>query len=134
MNVKFIISVVVLFVLSLGLGFVVHATLLFDQYSLLPGLYRTQADSENYFSYMLAAHLLIAIGLTWIYRMGHEAGKPWLAQGVKFGIAVAVLSTIPMYLIYYAVQNTPQSLMFGQIMYDTPAIIIMGIATALLNK
>jgi len=134
MNLKFIISVVVLFVLSMGLGFLVHGTLLADQYGQLPNLYRTMEDSENYFGFMIAGHLLIAIGLTWIYRMGHEAGKPWLAQGIKFGIAVAVLSTIPMYLIYYAVQPAPQSLMMGQIMYDVPAVIVMGIVTALINK
>lgn len=134
MNIKFIISVVVLFILSLGLGFVVHGTLLSDQYGQLPNLYRTMEDSENYFGYMLAAHLLIAIGLTWIYRMGHEAGKSWLAQGIRFGIAVAVLSTIPIYLIYYAVQPAPQSLMIAQIAYDVPAVVILGIVTALINK
>ena len=134
MNVKFIISVVVLFVLSMGLGFVVHGTLLSDQYSQLPNLYRTLDDSQNYFGFMIAAHLLIAIGLTWIYRMGHEAGKSWLAQGLRFGVAVAVLSTIPTYLIYYAVQPAPQSLMTMQLAYDVPAIVLLGIVTALINK
>lgn len=134
MNARFLISVVVLFVLSMGLGFIVHGTLLADQYAQLPNLYRSLEESQSYFGYMVAAHLLIAIGLTWIYRMGHEAGKPWFIQGVKFGIAVAVLSTIPLYMIYYAVQNAPQSLMIGQIAYDVPAVIIMGIVTALINK
>lgn len=134
MNVRFLISVVVLFVLSMGLGFVVHGTLLSDQYGQLPSLYRTMEDSQNYFAYMIAAHVLIAIGLTWIYRMGREAGKSWLAQGIRFGIAVAVLSTIPTYLIYYAVQPAPQSLMTMQIAYDVPAVIILGIVTALINK
>lgn len=134
MNLRFLISVVVLFVLSMGLGFVVHGTLLSDQYAQLPNLYRSMEDSQNYFGYMIAAHVLIAIGLTWIYRMGHEADKPWFIQGVKFGVAVAVLSTIPLYLIYYAVQNAPQSLMIGQIAYDVPAVIILGIVTALINK
>lgn len=134
MNIKFIISVVVLFVLSMGLGFVVHGTLLGDQYAQLPSLYRSMEDSQNYFGFMIAGHAFIAIGLTWIYRMGHEAGKSWLAQGVRFGIAVAVLSTIPMYLIYYAVQPAPQSLMTMQIAYDVPAVVILGIVTALINK
>ena len=134
MNLKFIISVIVLFVLSMGLGFVIHATLLADQYAALTDLYRQGADAESQFMYMLAAHVLIAIGLTWIYRMGHQPDKPWLAQGVRFGIAIAVVSTIPMYMIYYAVQPMPHSLMTMQVVYDVPAMVIMGIATALLNK
>ncbi len=134
MNARFIVSVVVLFVLSMGLGFLIHATLLSDHYAQLPNLYRSMEDSEQYFGYMIAGHVLIAIGLTWIYRMGHEAGKSWLAQGARFGVAVALLTTIPMYLIYYAVQNAPQELMIGQIMYDTPAMIVLGIVTAFINK
>jgi len=134
MNAKFIISVIVLFIASLGLGFVVHGTLLGDQYSQLPELYRSMEDSQNYFGYMIAGHALIAIGLTWIYRMGHKPDQPWFGQGVRFGLAIAVVSTIPMYLIYYAVQNAPQSLATMQIAYDVPAVVIMGIIAAFINK
>jgi hypothetical protein len=125
---------VVLFVVSMALGFAVHATLLADQYAALPNLYRQGADAESQFLYMIVAHVFIAIGLTWIYRMGHEAGKPWLAQGVKFGLAIAVVSTIPIYMIYFAVQPMPQALMMMQIAYDVPGMIILGIVTAVLNK
>ena len=116
------------------LGFVIHATLLADQYAALPNLYRTAEDQESQFAFMLLAHLFIAVGLTWIYRMGHEAGKSWVDQGVRFGVAIAVVSTIPIYMIYYAVQPMPQSLMLMQLAYDVPAVIVMGLATALLNK
>ena len=134
MNAKFIISVVVLFIASLGLGFVVHGTLLSGHYGELPALYRSMEDSQNYFHFMLAAHLLIAIGLTWIYRMGHKPDLPWLGQGFRFGLAVAVLSTIPTYLIYHAVQNSPQDLAVMQIAYDVPAVVVMGLIAAFINK
>lgn len=134
MNTRFIVSVVVLFIASMGLGFVVHGTLLGEHYGQLPTLYRTMEDSQNYFGYMIAGHILIAIGLTWIYRMGHKPDQPWLGQGVRFGLAVAVLSTIPMYLIYHAVQNSPLDLAMMQIAYDVPAVVVMGIIAAFINK
>jgi hypothetical protein len=37
---------------------------------------------------------------------GVEA-KPWVAQGERFGIAVALLTVWPTYLIYYVVQPMP---------------------------
>ncbi len=40
-------------------------------------------------------------------RMGRDADKPFLGQGLRFGIAIAILMTIPVYLIYYAVQPWP---------------------------
>ena len=134
MDKRFWISVVVMFVLSLGLGFVVHAVLLEQEYAKLQNLFRAPAEAENYFHFMLLAHLLIAVGFTWIYRQGREAGKPWFGQGVRFGVAVVVLMTIPIYLIYYAVQPLPGDLVAKQIVFDTFAVIIMGIVAAWINQ
>lgn len=134
MNKRFVISVVVLFVASMLLGFVVHGWLLAADYMKLQGtLFRSAADSQAHFQYMLAAHLCIAIGLTWIYRAGRDA-RPWLGQGVRFGLAVAVLTTIPTYLIYFAVQPTPSDLVAKQIVFDCISMVLMGIVTAAVNR
>ncbi len=133
MNAKAIISFVVAFVLSMALGFLVHGMLLHDEYAKLPNLMRTQADAEQYFLYMIAAHVLIAIGFVWIYLKGKE-DKPFLMQGIRFGIAVAVLSTIPIYLIYYAVMPFPPMLVLKQIVFDTIGVVLMGIVIAWINK
>jgi hypothetical protein len=82
---------------------------------------------------MLLAHVLIAIGLTWIYVRGREP-KPWFAQGLRFGLAIAVLMTIPTYLIYLAVQPMPEALVVKQIAFDTIAMLAMGVVTAFVNK
>jgi len=130
----FVVSALLLAVLSLLLGFVVHATLLADEYLKLPSLFRPQADAQNYFPFMLLAHLLIGIGMTWIYRQGHSQGLAWPAQGVRFGIAWAIGMTLPLYLIYYAVQPMPGSLVMKQILFDAVAIIIMALACAFINR
>ena len=65
---SFATSAIALAVLSLLLGFAVHAVLLAGDYAQLPNLFRGEKDAQNYFPFMLAAHALIAIGMTWIYR------------------------------------------------------------------
>jgi hypothetical protein len=133
LNKRFLISVVVMFVLSMAFGFLVHGLLLGQEYARLPGLFRTEQDAANYFPYMLLAHVFIAAGFVWIYLQGREA-KPFLPQGVRFGLAVAVLMTIPMYLIYYAVQPMPGALVFRQIVFDAIGVILMGVVVAWLNR
>jgi hypothetical protein len=134
MNKKFLISVAGLFVVSMVLGFVVHGLLLGGEYAkLVGGLFRAPEDSQKHFHIMLIAHAVMAVGWTWIYRQGRE-NKPWLMQGVRFGLGVAVLCAIPNYLIYYAVQPLPSDLVALQIVYDTIASMIMGIAAAALNR
>ena len=131
---KFVLSVVIMFVVSMALGFAVHAVLLGPEYAkLTPALFRPEADAQRYFPVMLLAHVFIAIGFTWVYRMGRE-DKPWLGQGLRFGLAVAVLTTIPTYLIYLAVQPMPEALVIKQIAFDTVAMLVMGVVVALANR
>ena len=134
MNKKFIISSLVAGFASLMLGFLVHALLLQGDYARLPQLYRSETQAQGYFGFMLLAHLLIGIGMTWIYRRGHETGKGVLVQGARFGLAIAVVSTIPLYLIYFAVQPVPSDLVAQQIVFSTIGMVLQGIVVAWLNK
>jgi len=38
---------------------------------------------------MILAHVILAGAFVWIYSRGVEA-KPWLAQGFRFGLAIAL--------------------------------------------
>jgi hypothetical protein len=135
MDTKFWISGVVMSVLAFALGFVVHGLLLAGDYTPLAGsLFRTPEEARSYLPYMVVAHILFGFAFTWIYRQGKTAGAATLGQGVRFGLAVAVLMTIPTYLIYYAVQPTPGALAVKQIVFDTIAVVLMGIAVAYLNR
>jgi len=133
MNMKFVVSAALMAVLSLLLGFIVHGWLLAPDYQRLSSLFRGEADAQAFFPFMVVAHILIGIGFTWIYLKGREA-KPFLQQGVRFGLAVSVLMVIPMYLIYFAVQPMPGNLVVKQIVFDTIAMVIMGIACAWINQ
>lgn len=134
MNARFVVSVVVLTIVSMLLGFLVHGMLLGSEYAkLVPQMYRTPEDSQHYMAYMVVQNILFAIGFTWIYRHGRE-NKPWLGQGFRFGLAVAVMSTIPTFLIYYAVQPTPSDLAAQQAVFGSIAMVIMGLAVAAVNR
>ena len=129
MGKRFLISWIVLFVLWMLGSFVVHGLLLHDDYARLPNLFRPEADAKQYFPLMLLAHVLLAGAFVWIYSRGVEA-KPWLSQGVRFGIAVALLTTVPTYLIYYCVQPMPGDVVAKQIVFDSILMVILGVIVA----
>lgn len=133
MNKKFFISTAVLFVVTMALGFFVHGFLLHADYAQLPNLFRTEEDSKQYFAFMLAAHVIMSGALVWIYRRGKE-DKPFLSQGLRFGLAVALLCTIPLYLIYYAVQPMPGIFVAKQITFETASMLGVGVVVAWLEK
>jgi hypothetical protein len=126
---KFILGWVLAFVVSMIGGFVIHGAVLGPEYKQLPNLFRADADAQAHFPWMILAHILLAGAFVWIYARGIEA-RPWLGQGIRYGLAVAFLTAIPMYLIYYAVQPIPGSIVVKQVIFDTILWIVLGIVTA----
>ena len=126
MNRKLIIAWIVIFVAWFLGSFVVHGVLLNPDYTRLAGtLFRTPADSQHYFPLMILAHAMLSGAFVWIYARGVEP-KPWLGQGVRFGIAVAFLTTIPTYIIYFVVQPMPAETVVKQILFDSALMVILG--------
>jgi hypothetical protein len=133
MNKKFIIAWIVLFIAWFMGSFVVHGVLLSSDYMQLTDLFRTEADQQKHFPLMILAHLILSGAFVWIYARGAEA-KPWLAQGVRFGVAVALLTIVPTYMIYFVVQPMPGELVIKQIVFDGVLMIILGTIVAWLYR
>ena len=91
---------------------------------------RRAARLHQYIPLMLLAHVLLAGSFVWIYTRGREPGKPWMGQGVRFGIAVALLTVVPTYMIYFVVQPTPAELALKQGLFDGVLLILLGIIAA----
>ena len=134
MNKKLLIGFIDVFVVWMAGSFVVHGVLLRDEYAKLPNLMRTEADSQQYFPLMLLAHVFLSAAFVWVDSRGVEA-KPWLAQGIRFGVAIAMLTVVPTYMIYYVVEPMPGILVCKQIAFDGILIVILGgVAAALIRK
>jgi hypothetical protein len=128
---KYLIGTLILFVAWMAGSVVVHGVLLGPDYTALQGkLFRTPEDSQQYFPWMIAAHVLLAGAFGWIYLRGREAGKPWLGQGLRYGLAVALLTVVPTYTIYYCVQPTPGLLAAKQALFDGVLLLILGVIAA----
>ena len=133
MNKKFFIGWAVVFVAWMCGSFIVHGVLLGEYYSQLPHLFRPEAEAQQYFPLMLLAHVIMAGAFVWIYARGVEA-KPWVAQGIHFGLAIVMLSIIPTYMIYYVVQPMPGMHVVMQVVYDGLLVMVLGVITAWLYR
>jgi hypothetical protein len=129
MNKKYMIAWALIFVAWFLGSFLIHGVLLHSDYAQLPNLFRTEADAQKYFPLMILAHVILSGAFVWIYARGAEA-KPWVAQGVRFGIAVALLTAVPTYMIYFVVQPMPGDMVIMQIVYDGALMIILGVIVA----
>jgi hypothetical protein len=132
-KVRLILTMVVIFVLANLIGFFIHAIWLRPDYMLVvsqnPNLFRPEGQEKML--WIVIAYIAFAIGSVWVYAHGVQ-DKPLLLQGVRFGILMWLVLTIPSFFIAYATQPIPALLMSKQVLSELVGKILLGIVTAFL--
>ena len=93
MNVKkLVLTIIVIFVIANLTGFFIHAVLLAPDYMTIKQHYRPEGSEKMIF--ICLAYLAFAVGSVIVYAKGVE-NKPWLGQGLRFGILIWLILTYP---------------------------------------
>lgn len=133
MNKKYFLVSIILFILWMLGSFLIHEVLLATGYEGISQLYRTDADMQSHIMWMTLAHILLAFAFTWIYLRGQDK-KPWLGQGLRFGIAIVVLNVAPVFLIYYTLQPLPGILVAKQIIFEGGLVVLLALILAFIYR
>ena len=144
MRKRFWVCGIVVSIAAMLLDFLVHGLLLKGDYDALvaQGMMRSPEDAQHFMPYMLdrapADRLRPDVAVHAFQRHQRRARRSpgndaSLATGLRFGAAVAVMSTIPGYLIYYAVQPLPAMLVHKQMIFSSLAMLLLGLLLAWLN-
>ncbi len=130
---KFVVAFVAVLVVSNVGGFVVHGWLLQGDYAQFPNLLRTEEDANAHFPFMLLNFVFYSLGFVWIYAQGVE-DKPWAGQGLRFGAAVWLITSVAFFLTYYAVQPWSGDIVAKQISYELAVRLAEGLTVAALYR
>jgi len=133
MTKRFLLAWLVVFILWISGSFVTHHMLLLVDYSAVQSLFRTPGEARPLFPLMILAHAIMAGALVWIYSRGVE-GRSWVGQGLRFGIAAALLTVVPWYMIYYVVQPMVGLTVIKQIVSGGVLVIVLSLVTAFLYR
>jgi len=133
MNKRFFLAWLAVFIAWFIGSFIVHGVLLHSDYAELSNLFRKEAEAQNFLPLMLLAHVIMSGAFVWIYARGVEA-RPWLGQGIRYGVAIVLLTTLPLYLIYYVVQPMPGATVLKQIVFDAILVLILGAIVAFMYR
>ena len=133
MSKRFFLAWLVVFIAWFIGSFIVHGVLLHADYAQLSNLFRKETEAQNFFPLMILAHIIMSGAFVWIYARGVEP-KPWLGQGIRYGVAIILLTTVPLYLIYYVVQPMPGATVAKQIVFDGILVLILGAIAAFMYR
>jgi hypothetical protein len=125
---RLILTIVVIFILANFTGFFIHAIWLRQDYMPIAMHYRPVGQEKML--WIVLAYVSFAIGSVLVYARGVE-DKPWLGQGIRFGILMWLILAVPSFFIAYAVQPVPGILMAKQVLSELIDKVFLGIVTAL---
>lgn len=126
-RIRLLLAMLVVWILSIGFGTLIHGYLLANDYNQVAQLYRTAQDTH--FITIFIGYLAFAVGSVWVYSHGVE-DRPWLGQGLRFGLALWLILTLPSFLIEYATQPVPETLVFKQIAFELVNKLVIGAVIA----
>jgi hypothetical protein len=93
-----------------------------------PTLYRHER-SEPLTAVQLLAFLVTSVLLAYIFPIGYRGGKPW-SEGMRFGMLMGVLVSVPMSLHVYATAETTSLGLVSVVLWT---VITWGISGALIG-
>ena len=126
---KLVLAMVICYIVLMGTNYFVHSVWLMRDYAATPNTWRPMADLSHKMWVMFVGQAFFAVLFCYIYARGAEA-KPWLGQGIRYGILITLFAVIPYSLGEYTVYNVPHLLAVKWMVAGFVQMIILGLIVA----
>jgi hypothetical protein len=130
---KFLLRTIVMALAWFALGYVGHQLLLRRDYVAIEPIMRTKADMQAHLMFAPLSGLFVAAAMVWIYAQGRST-KPWLGQGLRFGVAVWAIAAVPQYIANYTIEPWPGVFVIKILAWELIAAMVLGVLVAGLSK
>jgi hypothetical protein len=118
------------FIVSQVLAVAIHGFILARDYDAYEGtLLRAGTEPAWQFIFLPVSHLAFICGLMWIYTHARIAGAT-AARGMTLGVVGWIVGQVPLWLIWYAQQPWPGSLVVKQLGLELISSIVIGLTIA----
>jgi hypothetical protein len=130
---KLVMAVVAVYIVLMATNYLVHSVWLAPDYDAIPLSHRSLEGIQHRFWAMLVGQFFFSAMFAYIYTRGRE-NKPWMVQGIRYGILVAFLTVIPTSLGEYVVYIIPYMLAIKWMVAGGIQLIIVGLVVAAIYK
>lgn len=127
---KIVTSTLVVFVLFLIMDYVLHSILLSGLYAETAHLWRSAESLRGLTWIIPVVDAALAFLLVWLFAKGWETGKPWLGQGIRFGLVLGLFFSLPMGFSMYSIMPVPFILGLGWFVGALVEVVVASVVTA----
>ena len=122
-------AIVAGYVVQFGGNFLIHGVWLKQDYINTASLWRSSEAMNSRMWAMFLGVLIYAVGTVLIYVRGVES-KPWVGQGIRFGILLALVTTVCNSLISWVTMPMPHMLAVKWMVGEGLLAILFGLVVA----
>ncbi len=130
---RFLGRVLVIAVGMFILGYLGHQILLGRDYAAIEPIMRNKADMIAHMPFAFVNALCFSTAFVWLYSQGRSA-RPWMGQGIRFGLVIWAVAMVPLYLTNYTIQPWPGIFVAKILAWELVAMTTLGIFVAALAK
>jgi hypothetical protein len=125
---RVVLAGVVVFALANVGAAVLHGLVLAADYAPYEGtLLRRGAEPAWQFAFLPVVHLSFTIGLIWLFRIARRDDDRWSTRALKLGVIAWLIGPAPMWLLWYAEQPWPGSIVVKQLPYELAIALILAL-------
>ena len=107
----------------------IHSVWLAKPYAEHAMLWRARSDMLHHLWAIQLADLIFAAAAVLIYVRGIEP-KPWLGQGIRFGILLALVTAVPQSMVEFFTYPVPGTLVIDWIIGEGLLAVLLGVVVA----
>ena len=134
MNIRrFLARVLAIAVVMFILGYIGHQLLLGRAYAAIEPIMRSKADMMAHMPFAFVNALCFSTAFVWLYSQGRSA-RPWLGQGIRYGVAMWAASMVPLYLTNYTIEPWPGIFVAKILAWELVAVATLGVLVAAMAK
>jgi hypothetical protein len=126
---KLLLAIVAAYIVLMLTNYLVHQIWLTSDYAAIPASHRSLEGIMHRFWAMAVGQFIFAALFAYIYTRGAEK-KPWLVQGIRYGILITLLTVVPTALGEYVVYIVPYQLAIKWMIAGGIQMIILGLIVA----
>jgi hypothetical protein len=123
---RIVLATVAAFVVANVFAGTIHGFVLAGDYAPYEGTLLRSTDGPAWqFIFLPVAHLSVVCGLMWIYTHARLPGSTG-AQGLTLGLLAWIMGQVPVWLLWYAEQPWPGSLLVKQLGLELLSSLVIG--------
>jgi len=130
---KLVTAIVATFIVLMATNYLVHSVWLMPDYDAIPLSHRNPWSMRHRFWLLVLGQVSFSAMFAYIYTRGRE-NKPWMAQGIRYGILVTLLTVIPTSLTEYTVYIIPHELAIKWMVAGSIQMILAGLVVGTIFK